>query len=244
MKIRRICGVLCAPFLCLLAGLVHGQQEMMDSPVWGGSMDFGYIETSGNTEGQTLNFNFDFGKDGIDWRHALHMEAYNQTSDDTRTAEKYMGSWQSNLKFGERQSVFYRGQYEEDKFSSYSAQGSVSVGYGNRVVDNETVILDLDVGPGYRRSKLADTGEIENEVIVRFAGNLKWNISETAAFGQTLSVEEGNKNTVVRSKTSLTMDIYKALALKLGYNLRWNRSVSPGIDNWDRETSISVVYQW
>lgn len=241
---RHTSGMLLGLTMALLAPAGFAQEEMVDSPHWGGTVDLGYLETSGNTEGSTLSFAFDFGKDGIDWRHALHVEAYNQSSDEQRKAERYLTYWQSNWKINEIQSIFYRGQYEEDKFSTYSAQGIVTLGYGHRLVNNETVVLDLEAGPGYRRSKFADTGDIENEFVVRLAGNFKWDISQTAAFGQLLSVEEGTENTVVRSNTSLTMAIYKALAVKLGYNIRWNRTVSPDTDNWDRETSISVVYKW
>lgn len=220
------------------------QSEMVDSPRWGGTMDFGYLETSGNTVGQTLTFSFDFGKDGLIWRHSLHMDAYNQSSDEKRKAEKYLGYWQSNQKLDDRHSVFYRAQYEEDKFSNYAAQGSLSLGYSLRALNNEVTILDLEVGPGYRRSKLADTGDFDNEVIIRLAANFKWTISPSAAFGQTLSVEEGNENTVSRSNSSLTMAVFKSIAVKLAYNIRWNRVVSPDTNHWDRETTISVVYQW
>ncbi len=226
------------------AGCGHAQQEMIDSPVWGGAIDFGFVETSGNSEGSTMAFSLDYGRDGPRWRHALHLEAFNQTSDDERQAERYMGYWQSNLKFNAHQSMFFRGQYEEDKFSTYTSQVVVSLGYSQRVINNESVVLDLDVGPGYRRSKLAGTGDIENEVIARLAGNFKWVINAAASFGQTLSVEQGPDNTAVRSNSSLTMNIYKALAIKLSYNLRWNRVVDPDTDPMDRETNIGVVYQW
>jgi putative salt-induced outer membrane protein YdiY len=238
----------CASLLAFSIGLLpitaSAQEEMVDSPHWGGAIDFGYLETSGNTVGSTLSFAFDVGRDGVDWRHALHLDAFNQSSDDQRKAEKYLGYWQSNLKINGIQSIFFRGQYDEDKFSTYSAQGIITSGYGHRLFDNDAVVLDLEGGPGYRRSKLADTGDIENEFVVRLADNFKWNISPTATFGQLLSVEEGNENTVVRSNLSLTMAIYKALAVKLAYNIRWNRVVSQDNDNWDRETSISVVYKW
>jgi putative salt-induced outer membrane protein len=220
------------------------QQEMIDTPVWGGAVDFGFVETSGNSEGLTMAFSLDYGRDGPRWRHALHLEAFNQTSDQERQAEKYMGYWQSNLKFNARQSMFFRGQYEEDKFSTYTSQVVVSLGYSQRVIDNESVVLDLEVGPGYRRSQLAETGDIENELITRLAGNFKWVISDTASFGQTLSVEQGPDNTAVRSTSSLTMNVYKALAIKLSYKLRWNRVVDPDTDPLDRETNIGVVYQW
>lgn len=222
----------------------QAQQEMIDKPVWGGAIDFGFVETSGNSQGSTMAFALDFGRDGPRWRHALHLEAFNQTSDDERQAEKYLGYWQSNLKFNEYQSMFFRGQYEEDKFSTYTAQGIVSLGYSQRVINNESVVLDLEAGPGYRRSKLAESGDIENELIARLAGNLKWNISATASIGQLLSVEQGPDNTTVRSNTSLTMNIYKSLAIKLSYKLRWNRVVDPETEPMDRETNIAVVYQW
>ena len=128
--------------------------------------------------------------------------------------------------------------------STISKRSAPPCSYGHRLFDNDKVVLDLDAGPGYRRSKLADSGDIENEFVVRLSDNFKWIISPTASFGQLFSIEEGNENTVVRSNLSLTMEVYKALALKLGYNIRWNRVVSPGTDNWDRETSISVVFKW
>ncbi len=230
--------------LVTLGSMAHAQQEMVDQPVWAGAIDLGFVQTSGNTEGATLAFSLDYGRDGPRWRHALHLESFNQTSDDERQAEKYLGYWQSNLKFTRVQSMFFRGQYEEDKFSTYAYQGILSSGYSHRVIDNDRMVLDLEAGPGYRRSQFADTGELENELIVRLAGNFKWNISDTASFGQLLSVEEGPENTTVRSTTSLTMSVYKSLAIKLSYKLRWTRVVDPDTDPMDRETNIAMVYQW
>jgi putative salt-induced outer membrane protein len=227
--------------LILLAwgGVAAAQQEMVDQPVWAGTVDLGFVQTSGNTEGTTLAFSLDYGRDGPRWRHALHLESFNQTSDEVRQAEKYLGYWQSNLKFTPVQSMFFRAQYEEDKFSTYTYQGILSLGYSHRVLDNDKTVLDLEAGPGYRRSQLADNGEIENELIVRLAGNFKWNISETASFGQLLSVEEGAENTTVRSTTSLTMSVYESLAIKLSYKLRWNRVVGPDTEPTDGETNVA-----
>ncbi len=237
---RAVCGLMLAAW----PTIATAQQEMVDQPVWAGAIDLGFVQTSGNTEGTTLAFSLDHGRDGPRWRHALHLEAFNQTSDDVRQAEKYLGYWQSNYKFTPVQSLFLRGQYEEDKFSTYVYQGILSLGYSHRLLDNQKTVLDLEAGPGYRRSQLADDGGIENELIVRLAGNFKWNISETASFGQLLSVEEGPENTTVRSTTSLTMSVYRSLAIKLSYKLRWNRVVDPETEPMDRETNIALVYQW
>lgn len=220
------------------------QQQIQDEPFWGGSVDFGFISTSGNTDTESLKFAFDFGKDGEIWRHALHLDAYNNSSDHEHTAEKYFGYWQSNLKFNDRQSMFFRAQYERDLFSSYEEQSTLSLGYGHRLLDDDRFVLDLEAGPGYRRSILRQSGDLEEEGIIRLAENFKWVISKTTAFGQLFSVEAGTENTVARSGTSLSVAITEALALKLAYNVRWNRVVAPDIDNWDRETTIAVVYRW
>jgi putative salt-induced outer membrane protein len=242
--VRRSFSIVGAVPWLLVSMSALSQQEMQDTLAWTGSADFGFLSTSGNTDTETIRFTFDYGKDGERWRHALHVDAYNNASDNERTAERYLGYWQSNLKFDESHSIFFRGQYDEDKFSNYSAQGVFSIGYGNRLVDTHLHVLDIEIGPGYRRSKLADTGDYENEGILRLAGNYKWTISDNSAFGQLLSVEGGTFNTVVRSSTSLMVGFYKALSLSLSYDVVWTRDVSPDIANTDKQTSVGVVYTW
>ena len=57
-------------------------------------------------------------------------------------------------------------------------------------------------------------------------------------------MEKGRENTVARSNSSLTVAVTEALALKVAYNVRWNQHVDAGFENWDRETTVSVVYRW
>lgn len=211
---------------------------------WVGGIDLGFISTSGNTETETLTFGFDLGRKGENWNHVFHLEAFNNSSDGDRSAEKYLTYWQSNLKFNERQSIFFRGEYEEDKFGSFDYQGTVTVGYSHVVVDTDKHNLVLDAGPGYRKSKVTATQETEGEGIIRLAGDYNWKISQNAKFGQFLSAEKGSKNTVGRSRTYLEVNIVEALAVRLSYHLRWNKEVAPTDDNWDRETIVSVVYKW
>lgn len=211
---------------------------------WVGAVDLGYISTSGNTKTETMSFGFDLARKGEKWNHVYRLEGFNNSSDDERSAERYLTFWQSNFKFNARQSMFFRAEYEEDKFSSFDHQATLSLGYGHLVVDTEKHKLELEAGPGYRRSKLADTGDTENEAIIRLAGDYHWTISKTAKFGQFLSAEGGKDNTVGRSRTYLEVNIIEALAVRLSYNLRWNREVVGDRDHWDRETIVSVVYKW
>ena len=233
--------LLCGLF-CMHDGIA--QQEMQDEPRWGGSAEFGFLSTSGNSNTETINFSFDYGKDGHSWRHSLHLEGFNSASEEQRTAERYLGYWQSNLKIDEGHSLFFRLQYEEDKFGNYSSQWTLTSGYGNRIINTDKNILDLELGPGFRRSQLAKSGDYEDEAVVRLAGNYKWTISEYSAFGQLLSVEEGTDNTIIRSNTSLTAGINSFFSLSLSYEIRWTRDVEPEKTNYDRETRVGVLFSW
>lgn len=213
------------------------------SLVWTGNLNVGYVSTAGNSRAETLNASFDLKKEQIKWRHALHLEALNSSSDGTRNAERYLGNWQSNYKFNERQSVFGRVEYEDDRFSSYEYQATLSVGYSHRVLDTERYTLDLEAGPGYRRSETIDH-VVENEPIVRAATNFVWHISDTATFTQDLSTEAGTDNTIVRSRTGLLVDINESWAVKLGYKIKWTHNVEPDKKQTDRETTVSMVYKF
>ena len=211
--------------------------------VWTGNFNFGYVATSGNSKAKTLNLAFDLKKNLIKWRHAMHLEALKSSSDGTTTAERYYGSWQSNYKFNGRQSVFGRLEYEDDHFSSYKYQATASVGYSYRVIDTDRYTLDLEAGPGYRRSETIDH-KIQNEPILRAATNFEWRISPNATFDQDFSTETGTDNTIVRSRTGLVVDINASWAVKLGYKIKWTHNIEPGKKHTDTETTVSVVYKF
>src|SRR3546814_11224640 len=58
-------------------------------------------------------------------------------------------------------------RYENDDFSPYDYQAIASAGYGHKFIENERTRLSTEVGPGFRRARDAETGEVEHGVVGR-----------------------------------------------------------------------------
>jgi len=145
-----------------------------ESP-WSGEGELGFLMTSGNSETESVNARLDLNYETARWRHNGHMAAlYNAEETESESgetemetsAEKYLVSAKSGYKFTENNYAFLTGTYEDDRFSGYDYQTSVSAGYGRRVVKTERMLLEMEIGPGYRYNRLNGGGE-EKEGILR-----------------------------------------------------------------------------
>jgi len=185
-----------------------------------------------------------------DWRNLADFLSVYSEADEETTAERYRATGETNYKFAEYQYWYLRGNYEDDRFSGYDFQSSVTTGYGNRVWQpSEDTFLQLSIGAGYRFNKLEEvdpeTGSRdEDQAIARFAGRFDFELSENALFRQELSAETGleENNTISESITSVQANLIGELALKLAYRVKHTTDAPPGSESTDTETSISVLY--
>ncbi len=206
-----------------------------------GRVTLGYLATSGNTENETLNSNFELGWNRAPWHHALTGSAVRASTDNVTTAEAYSLDWQSGYDFTETSYAFGRAAWDEDKFSGYARQVRVVGGYGRRIIDMERHALNGEVGVGLRESDLRD-GTNEDETILRLSGNYLWTISETSKFSQSLSIESGSSNTFTEAVTKLTANIRGDLSVVLSYRIRKNSDVPVGTVKTDTFTAVALEY--
>ena len=137
---------------------------------------------------------------------------------------------------------------DKDRFSGYVYQATIAGGYGRRLLKNDRVVWDAEVGPGFRISEF-DTGSAEGdgkteEAILRLSTDLKAKVSETATFEQSLSVESGDKNTVSKSVTALKTKIIGGFGLKISYTMEYNEVVPNSNVHMDKQTAVTLVYSF
>lgn len=133
--------------------------------------------------------------------------------------------------------------YEDDKFSGYDYRVSEALGYGRRVIDEPTLMLSLEIGPGARQSKL-ETGGSDNEMTARGAAKLEWKIAETSTFTEDLTTDVGEDVTVTKSITALRAQINGSLATKITYTIKNTSDVPVGVRKTDTETAVTLVYSF
>lgn len=218
-------------------------KETAEKSLWKASAELGYVATSGNTSTETLNAKGAVSTDRKNWRHKAEITALKSEDAINTTAEKYTFFAQSDYKLTSPNFLFGNVNYENDKFSGFQYQVTETIGYGRRVVDNERVSLDLEIGPGARQVKL-DTGETASEGIVRGAAKLYWNVSETSKFSEVLTVEAGEDVSISKSVTSLSSKINGSLSMKITYTYKLTSEVPLGVDDTDTETAVTLVYNF
>lgn len=209
---------------------------------WSGEAELGVVMTTGNTETQTVSAKAKVENEQDKWRHKLAVEALNQESANQTTAERYNLSGQSNYLISERQYLFGIVTYEDDRFSGYDYRATEALGYGARVVDEQNLTVDVEAGLGARQSELDNNGGSEDEGVVRLAGNLAWEISDTSHFTEELTSEIGEDVTISKSVTALKTQINGSLAMKLSYTIKNTSEVPVGIEKTDTETAVTLVY--
>src|SRR5690554_771178 len=244
-----------ASLISLNSALVYAQSD--EKLGWEVAAELGVIATSGNTETTSIQ-----GKISATQRLAYWHNEYvfstlfkedQVTADDgtkttEKTAEKYFLSAKTAYQLQQEHSnLFAYGSHAKDEFGAYSEYSTLSVGYGTRLYNAENMQLDIEVGPGFFRGErvLADESvQDENGMILRGAASYAWQISESAEFKQTLSVESGEDNTRTIAETSLTTRINGSLQMKVGFDVKNDSEVNEGKENTDTTTYVNLVYKF
>ncbi|KPQ27561.1 MAG: putative salt-induced outer membrane protein [Marinobacter excellens HL-55] len=223
--------------------------QAQDSRNWDGEAELGFLMTSGNTDETKLDGRLGLKHETETWRNTGDFRSRYTEAEDQTTAEEYKAALEADYKFDEQQYWFVRGAYEDDRFSGYDFESTLTTGYGNRVwQQGDRSFLDLSIGGGYRYNKLreddVDGSNTEEEAIARLAGQFDYALSESALFRQKLSTEIGldENNTISQSETSLQSSIVGSLSMKLAYRVKHVSDAPAGSDKTDTETSLSLLY--
>jgi putative salt-induced outer membrane protein len=210
---------------------------------WIGNIELGIVNTSGNTETKSINLKAKAATETENWRHTINYESLKSSDQGVATADRYALNGQSDYKIDKKNFFFVMINYEDDRFSGYDYRMTEVIGYGRRVLDEPDLTLDLEIGPGARQSKL-DTGETDNENMVRGAGKLKWKISKTSSFTEDLSIDAGEDTTVTKSITALSAQINGSLATRITYTIKNTSEVPVGAKKTDTETAVALIYNF
>jgi putative salt-induced outer membrane protein YdiY len=221
---------------------------------WYTSAELGAITTSGNTTGTSVTGKIDARHEMRNWSNEYVFSGYfkeDEIVDDddgsrskTRSAQRYSLSAKAAYKLledGNR--AFVLGSHVNDRFGAYTRYSSLSVGYGTQMLRREDKTIDVEVGPGYFHGENAEGGT-ESGMTVRGAAQLRWRVSQSAAFSQSVSVERSTANTHSIAETALSTKINGTMQMKAAFSARSDTNVPAEKKNTDTQTSLTLVYSF
>ncbi len=236
---------------------------------WSGSGEFGFASATGNTRSQNIDAKLGLKQENDHWKNVFFVDVLrtkaqqkvvdasgNTVEQFNTTANRYDGGASIGLKLDTRSYIVGAARYEHDQFGANLWQGTVSLGYGYIALKDERNELSFEIGPGYKRYRPADDHLLvdgvlvpqqhatEGEVVARGLINYKYKISDNTAFEDTFLTEAGSKNSYLQNDAGLAVSMTKKLALKVGFQVRHNSSVQPGIRKTDTLTTTNLVYSF
>jgi putative salt-induced outer membrane protein len=268
MKKTLIAGLLLAA-LASFAVQAQDTSGATSNGGWSGSGEFGFASATGNSRSQNVNAKLGLNQENEQWKNSFFVDALRSKSQQTvvdsagntveqfnTTANRYDGGASVGYKLDPRSYIVGAARYEHDDFGANLWQGIVSLGYGYIALKDERNELSFEIGPGYKRYRPADVDlviggvavpqrqETQSEMVARGLVNYKYKLTDNTAFEDTFLMEAGSKNTYLQNDAGLAVSMTKKLALKVGFQVRHNSDVLPGIKKMDTLTTTNLVYSF
>ncbi len=224
--------------------LVHAQDAV--SSTWNSEVELGYLTTGGNTNTAAINARAKTINERTHWRHKGTLEAMHSQDKSITTAEHYTASAKSKFKIDNRQYIFGLIKYDSERFSGYDYRASEAVGYGQRIIANDSVVLDLETGPGSRQSR-PNNAVTNYENVVWLNGDLSWNIDKETNLSEELGAEIANtadSANIFSSATTFKNKLNGSLAVKLTYTLQYTSKAPTGVQKSDRKSTVTLAYSF
>ena len=127
--------------------------------------------------------------------------------------------------------------------ATFDFQASLSTGLGYKIINTERTKFWVQGGPGYRYAELRETGESADGMIVRGDMGFEHQLTDTTKIVDRFLIESGSDNTYVQNDLGLEVTITGALGLRLGYQVRHNTDVLPGVEKTDTLTTVGLIYE-
>ena len=222
---------------------------------WTGKAELGVLLTDGNSDSKSANAKIDLTHEGDQWKHNVSAAAVYGENAEFATSERYEAQYQASRSLTDRLSWFVGIRGEEDRFSGFAYQATLSTGVTYKFVDNATTKFDGSVGAGYKtfqpqvliKSPAGEVldrieGESDSEPVGILGSSFEHAFTETTKITNKFLAELGSENTAVQDDLALQVSMSQVLALAVGLGVRYNSDPPPLAESTDTQLTVNLVY--
>jgi putative salt-induced outer membrane protein len=226
------------------------------------SAELGMLFKTGDTNSADVKAGFDFTHEKDAWKSTVTLgllvkksEQEDDNGEDhfTTSDQKWTAVGQTNYNVDKNSPNYIYGNvsYEDNRFSNFKSQNSVSTGWGRRWFESEKATLDADIGPGYKRDVIRQTDlqaeQTKSAFIIQAQALYKRQINEHVLFKQLVVAKyspKADENSTYKARTSITTKLLETLQLKFSFTLDYNTDVEDKKENVNTETAMTLVYSF
>lgn len=218
---------------------------------WESQVEFGYQSSKGNDDSQSLNGRLEASYTAGQHRHTGEVKYYLSKDDGETDKDQLSLNLQSDYKISPDYYLYANFKGLETKYSAYFKDYTFSGGLGYQASNTETLVLELELGPGYRYQN-PNLDEIDDddlifpetvaEAIIRTNMTLSWKPMDVITLASEVTVISGKSNTRVDSEISVTNNITEEIALKVAQSQEYLDRVPPGLSKTDSVFSVNLLF--
>lgn len=230
--------------------------ENTDMPLpspWESQVEFGYQSNSGNSDSQSLNSRFEGSYTSGQHRHTGEVKYYLSEKNGEADKDQLSINLQSDYKISPDYYLYANFKGLNTQYSAYFNDYTLSGGMGYQASNTDDLLLELELGPGYRYQN-PNLDEIDDddlifpetvkEVILRGNINLSWQALDNLTLAGEVTITTGTSNTRVDSEISATNNITDEIALKIAQSQQYLDRVPPGLSQTDSVLSINLLFSF
>ena len=213
-------------------------------PAWTSTLGLSFVATSGNSTTQTLGLDLAVARKPQPWGLELGASALRAEQEGDLTAERYLAFVRGKRALSERWELFAGASGAQDEFAGFDLRAVVEGGAIYKAMLGPEHELAFDGGLTWTHEEYVT--DLEDEYVGGVLGlAYAWHITETAALAQRLKWYpnfETSEDWRAESETSLQAAVSTHVALKLGYQVRYENEPVAGFDDTDTTTTASLVF--
>jgi len=230
----------------LLLGIIAppaGAEEA--PPPWKSSLEFSYLQTSGNTSSQTLSAGlkvertFDFAK------LTLQGGALYGRNGDVTSDQSWFGSLKYDQNITERFYLFLLEMTERNTLKGIEFRYSHQGGLGYYLIKTPDDLFKLEAGAGYIHEDQIDPFRDRGYPSARAFAGYTHNFSKTSRFDEWVEYLPNlndSKDYVINEETALITNISGNLALKTSFDVTYDNLPPPDFQKSDRTFKTALLY--
>jgi putative salt-induced outer membrane protein len=224
---------------------------------WTGQGQAGIVVARGTLDTTTANVKFDATDTIGDWKDIAHLAFLYGESGKVSSAQRLEGLWESDFNFTKKTFVFGSVNGEQDRFDGFVYQVTFATGLGYKFIDTDSTKLTGNVGVGYRRLQTETLAAVDaNGFIMRTPGpqtgdavgtaglDYSQQLTKTTKVTDKLLVQSGGLNTAVSNDAAVAVNMTQALALSVGWGVRYNSAPPTGTKSTNQLFTVNVVYSF
>ncbi|MGR6841236.1 DUF481 domain-containing protein [Aliivibrio wodanis] len=231
---------------------IENTDMSLPSP-WESQVEFGYQSNSGNSDSQSLNSRFEGSYTSGQHRHTGEVKYYLSEKNGEADKDQLSINLQSDYKISPDYYLYANFKGLNTQYSAYFNDYTLSGGMGYQASNTDDLLLELELGPGYRYQN-PNLDEIDDddlifpetvkEVILRGNINLSWQVLDNLTLAGEVTITTGTSNTRVDSEISATNNITDEIALKIAQSQQYLDRVPPGLSQTDSVLSINLLFSF